>query len=97
MIPIVIYARKDFYLLAAINEKIDILKAAGLITFWSFKGNLNDVRGEMKHPPPVLTLKHFSGSFHILFLGFIAGLLLFAGELSCSLMKRFILLKVIRI
>jgi hypothetical protein len=34
-IPVVIYARKDYYLIDEINEKILILQAAGLTEYWN--------------------------------------------------------------
>jgi hypothetical protein len=36
-IPVVIYARKDFYLHESINEKIKRLITAGLIEYWNIK------------------------------------------------------------
>ena len=35
--PAVIYTKKNFYLLESINEKLNLLNAAGLIEFWHFQ------------------------------------------------------------
>lgn len=88
-IPVVIYAKKNFYLLDALNEKIDLMKAAGLIEFWSYqdvdKGflNIKDSR-----QPKVLTTRHFIGCFHILVFGYIASFLIFVLEISISSINR---------
>lgn len=69
-LPVVIYTRKNFYLLEAMNEKIEIFKSAGLIEFWLFKDIdkrfLNEK--EIIHPK-VLTLQHLSGCFWLLVFG----------------------------
>lgn len=81
-IPVVIYTKKNFYLLDALNEKIDILKASGLIDFWHFQDiderllNVKETRD-----PKVLTINHLSGCFQILFLGYFASFVVFAFEL----------------
>ena len=62
---VVIYLKKNSYLVNAINDKIGSLRAAGLIDYWyslSFTNNLN-----RKHAKPrkVLSWDHLSGCFEI--------------------------------
>lgn len=80
-IPLVIYTKKNFYLLDALSEKIEILKASGLIDFWQAQ----DVNREIlnyKKPvfPKALELKIFLGCFEILLFGGFASLVLFILE-----------------
>lgn len=69
MIPLVIYSSKNFFLLDAINQKIEVLKASGLIEFWHFQDvdrrNLKTSEG-----PKVLTFNHLLGIFEILSYGY---------------------------
>lgn len=37
MLPVVIYFKKHFFLIDAMNEKIETIKAAGLVEFWHFQ------------------------------------------------------------
>lgn len=77
----VIYSKKDFYLMDAINEKIELLQAAGLIEFWD-KQNINtNSPNEQSNYPKVLTITHFIGSFQILLIGFLISLVAFVMEL----------------
>lgn len=66
-VPIVIYMRKDFFLLESLNKKIKMMKVAGLIDLWRRQDNDEHVLHikEPKHPK-VLTLKHLYGSFYVL-------------------------------
>lgn len=82
-IPDVIYTRKNFYLLDALDEKIHNLKAAGLIElwhsqdldekFWSHK-----VSGRVKP----FTLQQLFGCFQILLAGYMMSVIVFLFELS---------------
>lgn len=88
-IPVVIYAKKNYFLIDALNEKIDILRATGLIDFWNFqdvdKGLLNIK--ESKNPK-VLTVQHLIGCFHILVIGCVGSFFVFILELSVSFTRR---------
>lgn len=81
-IPVVIYTKKDFYLLNALDEKIRLLKAAGLIDFWNFqdvdKRFLNDPDPKT---PKTLQLHHLFGCFQILIAGWLVGLANFVVEI----------------
>lgn len=80
-IPIVIYTRKNFYLLKAINEKIEIFKAAGLIDYWYSLSFAKDFSKREAHPPKILTLRHLSGSFQVLAGGCLVSLMVLMCEL----------------
>lgn len=66
-LPMVMVTKKDFYLLEKINEKLDALKTAGLIDYWSLKQNqtLDD-----SSEPTVLTLIDVLPGFIILLIGY---------------------------
>jgi Ligated ion channel L-glutamate- and glycine-binding site len=67
-VSIVIYYRKDFYLINEINKKIQVFISSGIVDFW-IKKHLdmrflyfqNDIRGPQK-----LSLQHLTGAFDIL-------------------------------
>ena len=63
-VPIVMYAKKHFYLIQAMNEKIESLKVAGLIEYWYSSQFLKEMTKEQKSPA-VLTMRHLSGCFEI--------------------------------
>jgi hypothetical protein len=65
-LPVVIYARKNFFLLEAINERIEILKASGLLEFWLFEDiDRNFIKVKATTELKVFSLEHLSGSFLI--------------------------------
>jgi hypothetical protein len=70
MIPVVIYTRKDFCLLNALNDKIETFKAAGLVDFWQSEfRDKNFINVKESREPKVLKLKQMIGSFYILLIG----------------------------
>lgn len=79
--PVVIYTRKDFYLIDALSNKIGILKAAGLIEFWHLKdldkGLLNV---KESNDPKVLKMEYIIGSFYVLVIGCSACIFIFLIE-----------------
>lgn len=88
-VPVVMYTLKDFYLLDVFNEKIEILKAAGLIDHW----NLADVNKallnyKVKLQPKVLNLSHLRGIFELLFFGCISSFVVFFFEVMTPLIKK---------
>lgn len=88
-LPSVIYAKKNFYLLQAIDEVIEILSCAGLIEFWHNK--YIDKRFLNIRDPPFpkrLGLHHLSGCFLILSYGLGLSFAVFLGELFLSKFKR---------
>lgn len=72
-IPVVVYTRQDFYLLNALNDRINELRASGLIDFWA---SLDIKRAENKPESPhprTLKLEDFKGSFYIAIIGWVVG------------------------
>lgn len=79
-IPVVFYTRKDFPLLKVLNEKIEQLKAAGLVTFWQ-KNSLN-IKTEYKEQesPKQLSFLQLSGCFEIFCIGCLLSTIVFISE-----------------
>lgn len=81
MFPVVIYVPKDFYLTEAIDRKIEILQAAGLIEYWH--SEIIDTRfmkiQESKQPKGI-KLEYLSGCFYILLISCTASILMFVYE-----------------
>lgn len=90
-IPAVIYTRKNFYLLDALNEKIEILKAAGLVNFWQHQNIDGRILSEKEsNQPKYLTLQQLLGSFEIIIFGYVISFSAFLFELvGKSFRKRF--------
>jgi hypothetical protein len=65
-VPEVIYAKKDFFLITEINEKLNQLVSSGLIKFWTFRSTKTK---KPKPPRKVLSLSQLQGSFGILIAG----------------------------
>lgn len=89
-VPVVIYTRKDFFLVDAFNDKIDSIKAAGLVDRWhaqSFNSKLlNDKELEFHE---ALNLQHLSGCFQILIIGSILSAFVFLLEISPARARSF--------
>lgn len=62
-ISIVMYTQKNFYLTEALNEKISLFQAAGLIQYWHFYERKNFI--EASNPRKALTFHHLLGAFQI--------------------------------
>lgn len=87
MLPVVIYSTKRFYLLEALNEKIEIFKSAGLIDVWHYQDVDKDfIKVRIVEAPKVLSLHQLVGSFQLLGSGYAIALVAFIRE---KLMKRF--------
>lgn len=87
-IPIVIYTLKDFYLLDSLNDKIEMLKSAGLIDKWHFNNIKKDfMKIDLLKQPKVLTIRQLLGCFRLLCFGCLIGFVVFASE--CLLKKYF--------
>lgn len=81
-----IYTVKDFYLYKALNERIELLKSAGLVDFWHFQDiekRFGDEKEKMQ--PKVLKLSHFVGSFQILLIGWVISFVRFCVEIIKNL------------
>ncbi|KAL7016997.1 hypothetical protein ACKWTF_010216 [Chironomus riparius] len=79
-VPIVIYTRKNFYLLKAMNRKIETLNAAGLIEYWYSLSFMQDLSSHEVNPPKMLTFDHLSGCFEIWTGGCLVSFLSFIAE-----------------
>lgn len=82
MFPVVMYVQKDFYLTEAIDEKIQLLQAAGLIEYWH--SEIIDPRFMKKQEskqPRGIKLEYISGCFYIWIISCTASLLTFFGEI----------------
>lgn len=84
-VPSVMYTRKNFYLYDSLNEKIEILRAAGLIDFWQFQYIDKRFIGvkESIHPR-VMTMYQLLGCFGILCIGCGISFLIFVSEVWLS-------------
>lgn len=81
-VPVVIMTKKDFYLLDRINDKIELLKAAGLINFWHLQGiDIGKIRHKEKKPAGKLSVARLFGCFNILIFGCFVGFVAFLYEL----------------
>lgn len=78
MMPVVIYSRKNFFLMKALNKDIEIMKSAGLIEFWKFKETKIKTTPTQ---PKVYSFQRLVACFEILAIGFIASFLVFIIEL----------------
>lgn len=64
-VPIVIYTVKNFYLINELNEKIDIMRAAGLVEYWYSLQFSQQFSKNKENPPKVLNISQLSGCFQI--------------------------------
>lgn len=88
-VPVVIYYQKNFWFTDAINEKIEILKSAGLIEFWYLKYIDKGMKDIVDKRPKVLRLEHFQGSFVLLSCGFVISLMVLIIEKVCESFRKF--------
>lgn len=81
-IPVVAYAKRDFYLIDTINEKIELLTSAGLIDFWHYQTIRRELlNAKVVRTPEVLTLNQMMGCFQILVIGWIFGFIAMLSEI----------------
>lgn len=74
-ISIVIFTKKDFYLLDELNHQIGMFQASGLIDFWHNQDiNRGIVDENDSKIPTVLTLRQMMCSFQILLIGLFVSL-----------------------
>lgn len=81
-VPSAIFTPKNFYLITALNDKINEFKSAGLIDHWHDlvidQKFLKLVSGN--NGPHALKLRHVVGCFQLLGVGFFVSLLIFFAE-----------------
>lgn len=70
LVPSVIYAVQDFYLIEAMDLHISNLKSAGLIEYWHSKiTDDNNLIVDAYEAPKSLKLQHFVGAFQFWLIG----------------------------
>lgn len=81
-IPIVVFLKKDFYLLNALNNQIMNLISAGMIDLW-YRQDIDQrkLKARMSKRPKVLTMSRLFGCFQILLCGFTMSFFVFLMEL----------------
>lgn len=79
--PMVIYTKKNFYLLDALNIKIKQLQSSGLIDFWrNEKFNIRLLNIKKTRHPKALTTNQLQGSFQVWAAGCVFSTILFIVE-----------------
>lgn len=80
-IPIVIYAKRDFYLLNALSENIEKFQESGLVGFWKSQDiDVRAMKAKSQDPPKVLVLSQLAGCFQFLLLGLATSFVVFVIE-----------------
>lgn len=84
-IPVVVYTRKNFYLLDAINRKIQMVVSAGLVRYWDFENvDRNYLNSHDINHPRTMTVTQLFGCFQILIIGCALSFLVFYFELIAA-------------
>lgn len=82
ILPVVIYTRKNFFLLHSLNRKLEFLKQAGLIDHWQIRyANEEALNYKEQRYPRVLELHHLQGCFHVLLFGCFVSFIFFMLEI----------------
>lgn len=83
-IPIVIYFRKDSYLVEICNEKLDMFRSAGLINYWAelYLQSHYSKRQDAKIGPKMFKIKTLTGAFQIIAIGWLISFTAFAVEVG---------------
>lgn len=81
-VPVVIYTRKNFFLIDAMNEQFENFKAAGLLTKWFKEDIYHDVTDEIvADVPKVFSLHDLLGCFQVWVFGMTASFVIFVVEM----------------
>lgn len=92
-IPIVMYSKRDYYLLEPVSWKIEDFKAAGLIDFWQKLDIKKKILSEdVLVRPKIISLGQLFGCFQVLFLGILVSFIVFAVEMVTECRKPFVCL-----
>lgn len=79
---VVMITRKDFYLIDALNKKMDQLKQAGLVEYWRMWFiDMNFVKAKAPSDPQVMTFDQMQGIIYILLIGYAVSAVAFISEL----------------
>lgn len=88
-IPTIIYTKKDFYLLDAMNELIEMLKAAGLIDYWHFQSIDRQLLSYVPpRKPKILNVDGLMGGFQVLGFGCAISFVVFVSEIVASKIRK---------
>lgn len=84
-LPVVVYTRKDFYLLYMLNMKLELLKNSGLINYWQRRlVNEEEISEKERKRPRKLELYQLQGCFYILLFGCMMSSVSFVIEIYCQ-------------
>lgn len=87
-IPVVIFARKNFYLVDAISDKILNFQAAGLIEYWHAQSvDKRFLNTQVSKSPEKLTVNHLFGSFILLLGGLSIGFVILLMEVTFKVLQ----------
>lgn len=86
--PVVIYTRKNFHLLEALNINMEMLKNAGLVTLWYKRSLKSKMKSKIEEPAQPLDFKKLSGCFKVVVAGWTASLIIFMLEISYHKIRR---------
>ena len=88
-VPVVIYTKKNFYLVTAFNDFLDILKQSGIIDFWRSK-NYDKRKMKIIGPkqPKVITFYQIISALEVLMLGYLISIVIFFIEIKFSSLFR---------
>lgn len=85
-IPVVIYTKKNFFLVDAMNEQFENFKAAGLLTKWYKEDIHYDSIDEITEGvPKVFSLHDLLGCFQVFGFGIFSSFVIFVIEWICKL------------
>ena len=83
-VPVVMYTKKNFYLLDALNDRLEMLKQSGLIEFWRSNAYDTTIFKSMETGhPKVITFDHLMSGLQILFVGYGLSFITFVIEIKC--------------
>lgn len=89
-LPIVIYFRKNSYLVKIFDEKLDAFKSAGLVGYWTeihLQSQFSKLK-VIKVGPKKMTVKTLEGAFQIIASGWLLSFIAFAAELVSNLFRK---------
>lgn len=90
-IPVVIFARKNFYLVDAISRKISIFQAAGLMEHWHSQWvDKRFLKAQLSKHLEKLTVNHLFGCFVLLIGGLLLSFSIFLLEMIFKVLESFL-------
>lgn len=89
-LPIVIYFRKNSYLVKTFDEKLGAIKSAGLVSYWTeihLQPQFSKLK-DVKVGPKKITVKTLKGAFQIIASGLLLSFLVFVFELVSNFIRK---------